>query len=112
MKARPFSEKISILAAYLGVAIGVAGCLYSLWISGHLFLVPRGASIRPMGLAAAQFLTVVITLLLGLPCALIGLSGPKKKLAGIALLFSCLPIPINMFIIFLAPIVRGFSYAG
>lgn len=81
------------LAAAMGYLAPVPGLM-------ELYFVPAGSAVRPMGLAAAIFMSGVLTPLFVAPLAVFACrnGGLSRSFAALAALGAFVPLPVYMFL--------------
>jgi hypothetical protein len=86
--------------------------LIILVFSVHLFFVPAGAEIRPMGWGAVMLGTCVLALLIVVPTAVIAIIKESPRLPGsIALILGFTPFWFARFLLYFALWLKGFHLA-
>ena len=95
----------------LSVIVGSLASAACAAIGLSYFLVPRGASIRPMDDAAFEFLFAGLAFLLGFLPGIGGLVGSRRRWAVLGVILSLAPIFLAEGLIRLAMVVKGFTFS-
>jgi hypothetical protein len=94
----------------LRVALVAHLCI--LILSAHLFFIPAGIKIRPMGWGAATLVICLVTLFIALPLAVIAITKESPRWPGIiGLILGCTPFWFAHFLLHLAMWTKGFHLA-
>ena len=91
----------------VGLAIGIVGLTLVLIPAVEFFFLPRGTPVRPMGWVVMLIVTAVFTLLIGAPCAIMGLRGGQKLICTLALVLAFAPWPAAKIVLHLASSLCG-----
>ena len=100
----PPSGMMALIAGVLGNGVVIAYAI------PFLTLAP-GTSIRPMAWAALMFLVALVTLIVGLPSALISFFSCSKRVGIAGLLLSLTPLPLASVLLHLIAKICGLELA-
>jgi len=80
------------IIAWSGLVIGiVANTIVVIITIPFFFNIPIGAEIRPMGWAGISFLIALGSIILGLPCSLVGILSKRRLIGWISLVLVLSP---------------------
>jgi hypothetical protein len=107
----PLRSNISF-SAMLGLGVGIAANCYAIYTTFTLLRVPRGAEIRPMGLAMVLWQLALGSFLLGVPLSAVGCFQSRgwHRIWGIlGILLNLAVFPIGVMLLQVVAHLAGFT---
>jgi hypothetical protein len=92
---------------WLGLTVGLVGLGVVSLPAVEFFFLPAGTPVRPMAWACLVMISAFVTLLVGLPCAIVGFRGGQKLVCTFALILAFAPWPAARMILQLASRICG-----